>query len=265
MTEPNTVPEPNVEPAVEPVAPAVEPVAVIPAVEPAPAPVETPEQKDEVRQNRIQKRIDKLTAEKYELKGRLETLERMVQQQPQTRQQADEPVRDNYETDLAYLEARQDYKISKVNSERDALARQEHLAVQQTAMAEKENAVRQQHPDYDEVIADAGDIPISNAACDAILGSDLGVELRYHLAKNPQEAARLNLIRNPVDLGRAMGQLEAKILAAKQQPKQPPRVPSAPPPIKPVGTSGGTVEVDESKMTDAEYMASLRKKGLVPK
>jgi hypothetical protein len=205
---------------------------------------ETPEQKaereKEHRQNRIQKRIDKLTAEKYELKGRVEAMERM-QQQTRQQSQADEPVRDNFDSDLAYLEARQDYKIQKAALDRDEQSRQTQQQVLQANWVQKETAARAKYSDYDEVIADGEEISIPRAAGDAIAMSELGAELHYYLAKNPQEANRLMQLTNPIDQIRAIGQMEAKIGTAVQKPA---KAPGAPPPIKPVNTNTGNVVID---------------------
>jgi hypothetical protein len=229
---------------------------------------ETPEQKiekeKEIHQNRVQKRIDKLTAEKYQLKGELEATRRLIEQR-QPQQQTDEPVRENFDSDLAYLEARQDYRLNKIAADRDEQSRQVQQTAMQATWTQRKAMARVEHPDYDEVIADGEDIIIPRAAGDAIATSELGAELHYYLAKNPQEAAQLLQKTNPVDQIRVIGQIEAKIMAAKTTPK--PKPTAAPAPLKPIGGGGGSIIIDPNKLSNDEWFKRdkeerLRKAGI---
>jgi hypothetical protein len=177
----------------------------------------------------------------------------MERMQRQTRQQppSDEPVRDNFDSDLAYLEARQDYKIQKVSLDRDEQSRQAQRQAMQASWTQKENEARAKYSDFDEVIAEVIPNEFPPAADNAIATSELGAELLYYLEKNPQEKNQLMQKTNPVDQIRAVGQIEAKIMASKVKPA--PKVPAAPAPIKPIGGSGGNVEIPGSKLDDKEW------------
>jgi hypothetical protein len=215
----------------------------------------------EERQNRIQKRIDKLTAEKYELKGRLDAMERMMEQQRHPLPVDDRPEREKYDSDLAYLEAVQDFKLKKIFEETEANRIRTQAEMQQEEINRKIEEARKNHTDYDDVIADSESIFIPQAAGEAMRSSSLFAELSYHLAKNPSEAARLMQLKNPVDQIRAIGQMEAIILNKNQQPAKP-KPTRAPEPITPVGSGGGNTEVNPDDLDDKEYFARLKKQKL---
>ena len=70
-----------------------------------------PEDTEQHKESRIQKRIDKLTREKYQLKGELEAMKKM---QEQYTSQAPAPAtgkpsRDKFNTDEEWIEALTDY------------------------------------------------------------------------------------------------------------------------------------------------------------
>jgi hypothetical protein len=93
----------------------------------------------------------------------------------------------------------------------------------------------------------------------AILNSDTGPELAYFLGlpENRDTALKIQSL-SPDRQYYEMGKLETKIALAQKTKK----VPSAPPPISPVGMSGTGGEVDPSKMSTAEWMAWDKQKTL---
>jgi hypothetical protein len=92
----------------------------------------------------------------------------------------------------------------------------------------------------------------------ALLNSDNGPELAYFLGR-PENRTTAEKIRNfPVEIQLyELGKLEASLLVAKKTKK----VPSAPPPLTPVGMGTGGEE-DPSKMSTAEWMEWDKKRTL---
>ena len=124
-------------------------------------------------------------------------------------------------------------------------------------------------PDYEGVVA-ASDIAISDELRDAILESDVGPQLLYHLALHPEEGKRIAAL-NPRSGLRELGKLEATL--AKPEPKAETKpatlasISKAPPPITPLkgDTSTGVVPLTpegEFRGTPREWREA-RRKGLI--
>jgi hypothetical protein len=208
------------------------------------------EQKPEVKPEgeehkpaRFQKRIDRLTREKYELRGRVETLEKMVQ--PQQQPQDLTPKREQFADDAAYLSAMIQHEVKKA------------MPVQQQPQPPVVNVdeVRKTFDDYDEVMEDADNVSIPRAAADAVIASPLSGHLQYYLTKNPDKANAL-FSMSPIAAIREVGRIEAIIesdIEAKKK-QQPKPITKAKPPIEPVERSGDSGKIDPSKLSDKEWM-----------
>lgn len=154
-----------------------------------------------------------------------------------------------------------DQKVSGALKARDAdTARTAEQRVQETkaqTFAERQATAKTTIADYDAVVS-AADVPIAAHLGEAILDSDRGPELVYHLAKNPAEAARLSAL-SPMAAARELGRLEATL----GQPSAPPAKPvtKAPAPMKPTAGTGGTATTDPARMSHEEYRAFRAKQG----
>ena len=171
------------------------------------------------------------------------------------------PKRDDFEDYEAFMraearfEARQEFK---------ALQQQERQRSQQQSQAttdaqrlQRFNAdlakTREAVADFDEVV-DAADVPVTQAMRDAILESEVGALLTYHLAKNPAEAQRISQLSHVAQI-KALGAIEASLM---QKPAL--QVSKAPSPITPIN-SGTRASPDPSKMSMDEYQAWRKKNG----
>lgn len=197
----------------------------------------------------FQKRIDELTADKRKLAEEVERL-RILAEKPaaETKPAAAaanvsdaEPNEDDFESFAEYTKA-------LVRWERDQERKAERAEAQKREAAEKaksltdkyterEAAIKAELPDYDEVMAEAADIGVSPALAEALLESDIGPRIAYHLARNPAEAQRLNAL-NALQAAREIGKLEATLTSSSSSgaPKQKP-LSKAPTPIKPITAS----------------------------
>ena len=208
-------------------------------------PVEGTEAKEETEHKqggRWQKRVDRLTKKVYELQSQLSA----AQQPPVVK-----PERSQFATDEQYNEALIDYKVEQRIPQ--VQKRIESGSIE-TQFKAKEEALRNEVEDYDDVIADRIEFP-HRSTIDAIVTSDYGPRIRYYLGTHPEETEAL-LSMNAASASRQIGKIEAKIEAELQTKKgastgKP--VSQAKPPIRPVKTSGSTAKIDPNKLSDNDW------------
>lgn len=233
----------------------------------------------EKKPNGVQSRIDELTRKRGEAEREADYWKRIAQAQgkPSAEQQAPaapaKPEPGQFDNYGDYIEALTDWKseqksqeaIRKAFEERDQQRQQQQQAEQRnqvaSTFAERATAFREVTPDFNDVIAAAGDIVVPDAIQDVILGSEHGPRIVYELAKDRAEAERIMSLP-PMQAALAIGRLEAKFStsAAPAAPAAPtkPAVTKAPAPITPNRSSGGQFTKDPDQMTDAEWLEAQR-------
>lgn len=148
-------------------------------------------------------------------------------------------------------------------------------ADRQTAAAAKASTWQEQVTKASEEIADFAevaqnpDLPVTAAMGEAILTSEIGTKILYHLGQNPAEAARIAKLSDVAQV-REIGKLEATL--AKASAEETPTAPQvkktpvskAPAPLKPVagGASSANPAKNFDSMSQAEYRA-LREAGKI--
>ena len=165
----------------------------------------------------------------------------------------------DYET---YVEALTDWKTSQKIAE--VVQHQRTTTAQERQQAEamelargwagKQEAVRKEIPDYDEVMGGA-DTVVAPYVTDAILTSDRGPEVAYHLAKNPALAEKLNRL-SPLAAAREIGRIEAAL-----EKSSPGTTRTAPPAPAKTTRSSATIPGDPAKMSHEQYRAMRAKQG----
>lgn len=160
---------------------------------------------------------------------------------------------DEYVRADARYQARQEVK--KTLDERDQTARHESLKAEKAKRIEgyheRENTARERYADFDDVVS-GSDAPMTEAMRDAVLESDMGPEVVYYLAQNPEKAAAMTKM-GVTALNREVGRIEAMI---EKQPSESEAAPQnsdkrptkAPAPIKAVNT--GTAKTGETYRKD---------------
>lgn len=215
--------------------------------------------KGKPHKDRFGKRIAELVRDRNMLRDRLEAIEQgRVTPQPQIVK----PVREQFQSDEAYIDAVTDYKLQQRLPE---VQRQLHEtskgATSMQAFTAKEIQARKEIEDYDDAIADAADISVQASVADAILSSDVGPHLRYYLATHPDEAEALNNMSAGSaarQIGRIEARVESEISAKKTAPK---KVSAAPAPIKPQKSGGDgalAIDVNDPKLSIDEFMKQRR-------
>lgn len=120
---------------------------------------------------------------------------------------------------------------------------------------------------YQKVVIDSeeGKWPLSETLGELLLGSDVGGDIAYHLASNPQEAEKVYKY-SPVEQARYFGRMEAKFSAGQsaapgvEAGKPAPKTPKAPAPIEHARGAGGqfqaTADTDDFAAFEARVNGS---------
>lgn len=211
----------------------------------------------------IQDRFDALTRAKHEAE-REAAYWRQRANPVQEEAPQKEPAVEDFKDYGDYVKAQTKWEVTQaIKADRAAAAQEAAKAAEQRVQetkaqtfAERQATAKTSIPDYDAVVG-AADVPIAPHLGEAILDSDKGPELVYHLAKNPAEAARLSALL-PLAAARELGRIEAT-LGQSSSPAKP--VTKAPAPMKPTSGTGSSATTDPSKMSHEEYRAYRAKQG----
>ena len=210
------------------------------------------------KKNHQQRRWDKLLSENGRLAGELAELRRQkAEEKVETVQQEDEatPTRDQFVTDEDYVDALTTHKVNlKASVLAAEIAQKAEAAAAQKAFLMQKAELRKATKDYDEAISASANLPVTPVVENAILTSDKGAAIQYHLAKNPDEAIALSQMNNVAAI-KYIGRLEATLEASPKK-----KVTAAKDPINSLGTGRGNAPVDEDKLSDAQYFAKERVK-----
>ena len=194
---------------------------------------EKPEDKPAIPKG-LQKRLDRLTREKHELKAALEA-ERQARQSE--RGETTQIDRSQFNTEDEYLDAVLEHRAT----------------VKQAAQSEKVWAEKR-----DQILGDAEDsgvdldefakLPVTRAIADAIIDSDVPVELVAYLTENPKEAKRIAALSNSRQAAE-IGKIEATLSGSAK----PVAKTAAPAPIRPVSGNGKPSLTYRADMSLSEY------------
>jgi hypothetical protein len=234
----------------------------------------------------VQPRIDELTRARREAEREAAywraraTAGQTNQEQAQSPAPAatPKPTPDQFDDHGAYIEALTDWKAEQAvlkheatkAEEAAAKAKAQEAATKAKTWEERQGAARTAMPDYDDVVGNS-DTPVAQHVIEALLESENGPGLVYHLAKNPEVAERLNGM-SPLAAARELGKIEVslqKAAAAGQgaangeqgaPQKQAKEVSKAPTPVKPLG-SGRATPVDLANASMDDYIAQRKTQG----
>lgn len=213
----------------------------------------------------VKDRINELTANWRNTERDRDEWRRLAQQlmesQGKPKEEAPEPPQpkpseDQYTDYSQYLEALADWKadqkikahLSEVESQRQQEAQQRTQQEKVQGFQAKAAEFAKEHPDY-HVVAENPNVPISQPMFDAIVESDMGPQIAYHLGQHPEEASRISSMSD-YGAARELGKLEAQLSIPPK-----PKTSQAPDPVEPVGGGSERTAKDPEKMTTEEWMA----------
>ena len=199
---------------------------------------------------------------RIDLENKLREMEAKLKPAPQEPVEADpKPKPEQFSDMFEYAEALSEWTADKRIKEEKAKeaaqkVEQERQKVMET-WSSRVNDFREKTPDFDDLVGSA-DVTVSNEVRDAIFESDVGPQILYHLAENPDVAKKLQGM-SPIGALRMIGKLEAKF---EDSPAPTPKetavkTSKAPPPIKPIkATANGPVtELDDNRQFHGSYQA----------
>ena len=193
------------------------------------------------------------------LRGQLEERARQTQQQkPASGYDGTRPPTVNdFENYDDFMRESIKYDLRKENEKQKAeeLKKQQQdkqKEVDRAFFARVATAQADKLPDYDDVIRSTP-ITLGNEVLQAIKESEVGPEVAYYLAKNPNDISRINQM-SVASAVREIGKIEAKLTTVAPTPKQTAKVTQAPEPIKPIKEGNSAVSVDYDKMSIDDFM-----------
>lgn len=207
---------------------------------------EEPKKPEDKRPTGYQRKLAAKDAELAEVRAEMERLKAPKAEQPKGK-----PKYEDYEkagkTNEEYFEDLSDWKAQQVIesklTERDTKAKEAELKTEgqkrQQAYQAKVAEFTKSAPDFAEV-TEAYEGPFNQTIAQALLDSDMGPEVAYYLAKNPDEAENLEGM-NYGQVSRFFGRVEAK-LESQKSPEV--KVTKAPPPIPTQRGSATVVTLD---------------------
>ncbi len=214
---------------------------------------EITKQREEARQEAQRERQARL-----DLEQRLAALEQ--NRQPEQAINIDqEPQPSQFSDAFEYAKALAEYSTEKALAERDRqIAQAREQEAQQKIIqswAQKVQAAKAEMPDFDDMVA-SSDVVVNNAVRDAILESDVGPKILYHLAENNDLARKIAGL-SPNAALREIGKLEARFEAKPETAQTAPVVRSkAPAPIQPI--RGGQGKADIPISPNGEFHGSYQ-------
>ena len=218
----------------------------------------------------FQKRISKLTYQLRQAERERDELRQQHSQRDTSSREEKTEGRLKSLADFEYDEQRyNDYLFGEMDKRMDkrletALEKQFHQRETQqqqkqrfSKFSQSEREFAKKTPDYFDVTHNDPSLPFTETVKDLLASSDIGPELAYHLAKNPDQLYEIADM-DERSAARAMGRMEERIQAARKAP--PGRsVTRAPAPATTVDATDETLEKEDGEMSDAEWLARRRK------
>lgn len=249
-----------------------EPVAEDEQSEPKEAEKEANQEGERKQNPKLEKRFSEITKQREEarqeaqrerqarvdLEQRLAALEQ--QRQPQQQSYIDqEPQPSQFADAFEYAKALAEFSTEKALAERDRqVAQAREQEAQQKIIqswAQKVQDAKAELPDFDDLVA-SSDVVVNNAVRDAILESDVGPRILYHLAENNDLAKKIASL-SPNAALREIGKLEARFEVKPETKQTAPVVRSkAPAPIQPI--RGGQGQPDVPMSANGEWHGSYQ-------
>ena len=249
-----------------------EPVAEDDQSEPKEAEKEANQEGERKQNPKLEKRFSEITKQREEARkeaqnerqARVELEQRLAameqQKQPQQAFNVDsEPQPSQFNDAFEYAKALAEFSTEKALAERDRqVAQQREQEAQQRIIqswAQKVQEAKAELPDFDDLVA-SSDVVVNNAVRDAILESDVGPKILYHLAENNDLAKKIASL-SPNAALREIGKLEARFEVNPETKQTAPVVRSkAPAPIQPI--RGGQGKADVPISADGEFHGSYQ-------
>ena len=229
-----------------------------------------PEVTDEKKQNpKLERRFstlskarDQAKAEAQKEREARETLEARVKEleggaKPEVKSSADaKPKPEQFTDAFEYAEALSEYSAEAALANRDKQDAEKRAAAEQAKLIKgweaRLKATKAEIPDFAEMV-ESSTVTVNDTIRDAILESDIGPRILYHLAENEEFALKLNEMPLITAI-REIGKLEARLEKSAESAQSVTRS-KAPAPISPIrgAASGSDFKVDSKGEFHGSY------------
>jgi len=214
------------------------------------------------RRGGFQKKIERLAAENAALRAALANNAGTPQSTPKESVSAPQgrPDPQSFDTYESYVEALADWKVEQRFQQREAATKQETL---QESYNRQISEAQKAYPDFDEAIAEYDFHLMPRHAQEALLHSDMGAHIAYHIANNPDVGDALSRM-SPVQAALKIGELGSQLRSETSKGKAAVKVTKAPPPITPLRGAAPSQKTlqDFIDAGDHEGYAAARRAGL---
>lgn len=184
------------------------------------------------------------------LEAKVAELERRTQPQQRVEASDEEPKPEQFNDAFEYARALAEYSAEQALKNRDRVELEKKYQAEHDKLIEVWNdrleTTKKELPDYTDMI-ESSDVMVSDQVRDALLESDAGPRILYHLAENPDYAEKLSKM-TVISALREIGKLEAKFEKTETKPVVRSKAPA---PINPLRATGGSM--DTTIGSDGEF------------
>ena len=184
------------------------------------------------------------------LEAKVAELERRGQPQKRVETLDEEPKPEQFNDAFEYARALAEYSAEQALKNRDRVELEKKYQAEHDKLIEVWNdrleTTKKELPDYQDMI-ESSDVMVSDQVRDALLESDAGPRILYHLAENPDYAEKLSKM-TVISALREIGKLEARFEKTETKPVVRSKAPA---PINPLRATGGSM--DTTVGSDGEF------------
>jgi hypothetical protein len=184
------------------------------------------------------------------LEAKVAELERRNQPQQRVETLDEEPKPEQFNDAFEYARALAEYSAEQALKNRDRVELEKKYQAEHDKLIEVWNdrleTTKKELPDYQDMI-ESSDVMVSDQVRDALLESDAGPRILYHLAENPDYAEKLSKM-TVISALREIGKLEARFEKTETKPVVRSKAPA---PINPLRATGGSM--DTTIGSDGEF------------
>ena len=184
------------------------------------------------------------------LEAKVAELERRTQPQQRVDALDEEPKPEQFNDAFEYARALAEYSAEQALKNRDRVELEKKYQAEHDKLIEVWNdrleTTKKELPDYQDMI-ESSDVMVSDQVRDALLESDAGPRILYHLAENPDYAEKLSKM-TVISALREIGKLEARFEKTETKPVVRSKAPA---PINPLRATGGSM--DTTIGSDGEF------------
>ncbi len=167
-----------------------------------------------------------------------------------------EPKKEDFTDYDAWIDAKLQWNVKKARVEwdRDLAKKQadtDHKEKMRTFQEKIITSGFQEFKDFEEVALDPA-VPVTPVMAEIMAECEAPHKVAYYLGRNRTEAIKISKM-NPIQAAREIAKIEVEIAKAATAPSVPPKLPGAPPPIKPVGSSHSIEKGPNQAKSQKEY------------